>query len=77
MKRGEIYAYATYLLKTFILPNNVSYLFADVMCKLWPYLCKFDPGISLKIKGALSVMHGKGHSLNCQVILFNLQSIVI
>uniref|UniRef100_A0A7M5X0A6 CxC3 like cysteine cluster domain-containing protein n=1 Tax=Clytia hemisphaerica TaxID=252671 RepID=A0A7M5X0A6_9CNID len=67
MKRGEIYAYPAYLLTTFILPNNVEYMFADVMCKLWTYLCKVDSDLPSKIKGALSVMHAKGHNLNCQV----------
>eukprot|EP00111_Clytia_hemisphaerica_P010019 TCONS_00029297-protein len=67
MKRGEIYAYPAYLLTTFILPNNVEFLFADVMCKLWIYLSKLDPSLTSKIKGALSVMHAKGHNLNCQV----------
>ncbi|XP_066911104.1 uncharacterized protein, partial [Clytia hemisphaerica] len=67
MKRGEIYAYPAYLLTNFILPNKVEYLFTDVMCKLWPYLCKVDSNLPSKIKGALSVMHAKGHNLRCQV----------
>lgn len=69
MKRGEIYAYPAYLLTNFILPNKVEYLFTDVMCKLWPYLCKVDSNLPSKIKGALSVMHAKGHNLRCQVRL--------
>ena len=62
MKRGEIYAYPMYLLQTFIIPNNTTFIFAGVMCKLWPNLCGMDPIISKKIKGALSVMHAKGHN---------------
>ena len=71
MKRGEIYAYPMYLLQHFIIPNHVTFIFADVMCKLWPYLCKKDPTIPAKIKAALSVMHAKGHNLNCQVCHFS------
>lgn len=70
MKRGEIYAYPMYLLQTFIIPNNTTFIFADVMCKLWPYMCRIDSTVSTKIKGALSVMHAKGHNLSCQVCFY-------
>ncbi|XP_057296113.1 uncharacterized protein LOC130625046 [Hydractinia symbiolongicarpus] len=39
----------------------------DVMCKLWGFIKRKEPGLALKTKPALSVMHAKGHSLNCQV----------
>ena len=67
MKRGELYAYALYLIKQHALPNHVEFIFADVMCKLWKFLKKVDPSVVAHLKGALSVMHAKGHSLDCQV----------
>ena len=70
MKRGEIYAYALFLIQNHAVPNNVKFVFADVMCKLWKYIKRVDPRSACKIKGALSVMHAKGHSLECQVPYF-------
>ena len=67
MKRGEIFGYAVYLMKTFVVPNSIPVVFADIMCKLWGYTVKCIPNISENTKGALSVMHAKGHSLECQV----------
>lgn len=67
MHQGELYAYPLYLIKHHMIPHNVEYVFADVMCKLWKFLCRKEPSIANSIKGALSRMHAKGHSLQCQV----------
>ena len=67
MMRGEIFAYAVYLMKTFVIPHSIDFVFADVMCKLWGYTVNLLPEILESTKGALSVMHAKGHSLQCQV----------
>ena len=67
MKRGEIYGYPLYLVKHHMVQRNVSYCFADVMCKLWPFIMRVEPDMKEKIIPALSVMHAKGHSLQCQV----------
>ena len=67
MKRGELYAYALYLIKYHMIPNKVEFVFADIMCKLWKFFVRVEPGLSSSIKGALSVMHAKGHGLDCQV----------
>ena len=67
MKRGEIFGYAAYLVKTFAMPQSIRVIYADVMCKLWGYLKRVLPAIELTSKGALSVMHAKGHTLDCQV----------
>ena len=67
MKRGEIFAYSHFIVRNFVLPNNITLMFADVMCKLYKYLCRVEPRFEKNLKGALSVMHAKGHSINCQV----------
>ena len=67
MKQGEIYGYPLYIIKNVLIPSNVTFVFADVMCKLWKFICKVDPYVSSSIKGALSVMHAKGHNIECQV----------
>ena len=67
MKQGEIYAYPLYLIKHHMIPNRVDFAFADIMCKLWPFMKRVDPEVIANIKGALSVMHAKGHKLACQV----------
>lgn len=67
MKRGELFAYSLFLVKKFVLKNQVKFIFADVICKLWKYMVKIDPSIAAFSSGALSVMHAKGHSLDCQV----------
>lgn len=67
MKRGELYGYALFLIKNFMVPNRVEFVFADVMCKLWKFLKRVAPKVCSEVKGALSVMHAKGHSLDCQV----------
>lgn len=70
MTQGELFGYGLYLVKHFIVQNEVEYLFADVMCKFYGFMKRVEPSIASKIKGALSVMHAKGHSLECQVYYF-------
>lgn len=67
MFQGELFGYPMYLIKHFMIPKRVKFCFADVMCKLWPFMCHHDPSINNHIRPALSVMHAKGHSLDCQV----------
>lgn len=67
MKRGEIFGYAVYLMKNFVIPNSIKFVFADVMCKLWGFAVKNIPEILETSKGALSVIHAKGHSLHYHV----------
>ena len=50
--------------------QNVKFVFADVICKLWNFMVRLDPTIGERANGALSVMHAKGPNLECQVILF-------
>lgn len=45
--------------------KKVEYVWSDVMCKLWGFIKRKEPDIMFK--PALSVMHAKGHSLECQV----------
>ncbi|XP_066912425.1 uncharacterized protein [Clytia hemisphaerica] len=68
MKRGEIFAYSHFIVRNFVLPNNITFMFSDVMCKLYKYLCRAEPKVVQHLKGALSVMHAKGHSINCQIV---------
>ena len=67
MFRGEIFGYPLFLIKNFMVPRTVKFCFADVMCKLWPFICKNEPSLTDKIRPALSVMHAKGHAIECQV----------
>lgn len=67
MFRGEIFGYPMYLVCHFMIPRRVKFVFADVMCKLWGFMTEKQPSIESGIKPALSVMHAKGHSLDCQV----------
>lgn len=68
MFQGELFGYPLFLIKRLVEKNAPKYCFADVMCKLWGFIKRKEPGLALKTKPALSVMHAKGHSLNCQVI---------
>uniref|UniRef100_A0A7M5X3X6 Uncharacterized protein n=1 Tax=Clytia hemisphaerica TaxID=252671 RepID=A0A7M5X3X6_9CNID len=51
-----------------MIPNGTRFCFADVMCKLWPFMVRDDASIKESIKPALSIMHAKGHSIECQVV---------
>lgn len=67
MKQGELFGYPLYIMKNFMTKWNVEYCWADVMCKLWKFVKREEPDICHTMKPALSVMHAKGHSLQCQV----------
>lgn len=64
---GEVYGYAHYLQKMFLIPKKVQFLWYDVICKYWPWLRKTDPTCVQSMKPALSVMHAKAHAWTCQV----------
>ncbi|XP_028409273.1 uncharacterized protein LOC114531868 [Dendronephthya gigantea] len=69
MFRGEIYGYAHYLHTQYLLPRHVKFLWQDVICLYWPWAVSNTPRRLLKaldMAPALSVMHGKSHSWNCQ-----------
>uniref|UniRef100_A0A7M6DRD2 Uncharacterized protein n=2 Tax=Clytia hemisphaerica TaxID=252671 RepID=A0A7M6DRD2_9CNID len=68
MFRGEIFGYPYFLIKEFMIPRGTNFCFADVMCKLWPFMTRDDPSIKTLISPALSIMHAKGHSHDCQLI---------
>ncbi len=70
MFRGEVFGYPYFLINKFMIPNRTKFCFADVMCKLWPFMVRDDASIQAAIKPALSIMHAKGHSLDCQVKYF-------
>eukprot|EP00111_Clytia_hemisphaerica_P015835 TCONS_00046776-protein len=68
MKQGELYGYALYLMKYFMVGEwKVEYCWADVMCKLWKFVKRIEPALCDRMKPALSTMHAKGHSIQCQV----------
>lgn len=64
---GEVYGYAHYLQKVFLIPKKVQFLWYDVICKYWLWLRKTDPTCVQSMKPALSVMHAKAHAWTCQV----------
>lgn len=76
MYRGEIFGYPLYLIKNFMLKNSVEFFFADVACKLWPFIVNKEPTMSTKIKPAVSVMHAEGHSNDCKVSIFNITQVL-
>ena len=71
MFRGEIYGYAHYLHMNLLYPNNVKFMWEDVICKYWPWaqrISSLSCSAALScITPALSIMHGKSHSWSCQV----------
>ena len=70
MFRGEIYGYPHYLHTRFLLPKQVKFLWQDVICLYWPWAVSNTPpnfSGALDMAPALSIMHGKSHSWNCQV----------
>lgn len=72
MFAGEQYGYALFLHKFLSAALQMRFIWQDIMCKYWPWLkrvvVKF-PELSnlLNSSRALSVMHAKAHSLDCQV----------
>ena len=72
MFAGEQYGYALYLHRALSSKWNMQFVWQDIMCKYWPWLerlCEKMPELSqlLSNRKAFSVMHAKGHSLDCQV----------
>ncbi|XP_046862765.1 uncharacterized protein LOC124456337 [Xenia sp. Carnegie-2017] len=80
MFRGEIYGYSNYIHVHKMIPNNVKYIWQDIICKYYIWqdiICKYwkwavkasksDESNAHEIKPALSVMHAKAHNWTCQV----------
>lgn len=72
MFAGEQYGYALYLQRKLAEQLDFQFLWQDIMCKYWPWLervSKKMPEMSplLKSSKALSLMHAKAHSMDCQV----------
>lgn len=73
MFAGEQYGYTLFLHNELSTTLKMQFLWLDIMCKYWPWLEKVArklPVMSslLNTKSALSVLHAKVHSLDCQVI---------
>lgn len=72
MFRGEIFGYSHYLHEKIFAPNNVQWLWQDVICKYWSWAQSkhslFPQSRALDMKPALSVMHAKAHSWHCQIL---------
>lgn len=74
MYRGEVFAYPHYLQKELGKTQKIEFVCTDVMCKYYPYLkrvCEAFPDLEylLQMRPFLSVMHAKGHSTKCEVIV--------
>ena len=72
MFAGEQYGYSLFLQKAVSENTNVKFVWQDIMCKYLPWLKKVtdllpDYKDLLSTSPALSVMHAKAHSLDCQV----------
>ena len=72
MFAGEQYGYSLFLHKWMADALNAEFVWQDIMCKYWPWLenvVKQLPDFAplLSSSKALSVMHAKAHSLDCQV----------
>ena len=70
MFHGELFGYAMCFKKEFMVPKNIKFCFADVMCKRWKFIGQRAPTIKKQIKPALSVRHGKGQPFDFQVSFF-------
>ncbi len=69
MYSGEQYGYPHFLHYFFLLPMGVKVLWQDVICRYWTWAKKklmFKDAVE-KMDPALSVMHAKAHSWDCQV----------
>lgn len=70
---GEILAYPLYLRKE-LASQTVKFFCSDVVCRYWPYLervvgfCPEQQDL-LNMRPFLSIMHAKGHSWMCEVII--------
>lgn len=72
MFAGEQYGYALFLHKLLAESLKMSFIWQDIMCKYWPWLERVVTKLPdlvhlLHSSKALSVMHAKAHSLDCQV----------
>ena len=72
MFAGEQYGYSMFLHKWVAGALNTEFIWQDIMCKYWPWLesvVKKLPSFAplLRSSKALSVMHAKAHSFDCQV----------
>lgn len=75
MFAGEQYGYALFLQTFLHHAVEMKFIWQDIMCKYWPWLKKVATKIPyvqklLDTSSALSVMHAKAHSLDCQVNIF-------
>jgi len=68
MHQGELFGYPLYLMKNYMIPKNVEFCFADVMCKLWTFFTRNEPSLKDCIKPGLSVMHAQTHADDCKVL---------
>jgi len=50
-------------------PAGVKYFWEDIVCKYWKWARRAGGLENCDMKPALSVMHAKGHSWTCQVIM--------
>eukprot|EP00795_Rhopilema_esculentum_P016199 gene16199-7570_t len=73
MFAGEQYGYALFLHQLLFGEVRMRFIWQDIMCKYWPWLEKVaskfpDKSALLDTNKALSVMHSKAHSLECQLV---------
>ena len=68
MYSGEQYGYPHFLHAFILLPMRVKTLWQDVICQYWPWAKKQAHKEAVEtMQPALSVMHSKAHSWDCQV----------
>ena len=67
MFRGELFGYPLFIMKNFMVTQNVKFCYVDVMCKLWKFVLQKEPEVAATVEPALSVMHAKSHANDCQV----------
>ena len=66
------YGYANYICVHKMIPNNVEYMWEDIICKYWKWAQNI-PNNSMELqnmKPVLSVMHAKAHNWSCQVFIY-------
>ena len=66
------YGYANYICVHKMMPNNVEYMWEDIICKYWKWAQNI-PNNSMELqnmKPVLSVMHAKAHNWSCQVFIY-------
>ena len=72
MFAGEQYGYSLFLHQQLADAFKLDFVWQDIMCKYWPWLERVArqlPAFAplLNSSKALSVMHAKAHSIDCQV----------